>query len=164
MAAANVRSETLRTAFGALILLWAGVLIGVSFLAAPAKFAAPSLGLPVAMDVGRQEFGTLNLVEIGIALGALALAALARPARRVWLGLGIAALIVAAQSVWLLPLLDARAALIIQGQTPPPSPWHTLYVLAEVLKLLALLVTGWLALRIRRSGPGVPAARTGDDL
>lgn len=51
------------TALAALLLLWAGVLIGVSFLAAPAKFAAPSLSLPVAMDVGRQEFGTLNLVE-----------------------------------------------------------------------------------------------------
>jgi hypothetical protein len=147
MAVANVRSETLRMALGALILVWAGVLIGVSFLAAPAKFAAASLSLPVAMDVGRQEFGTLNLVEIGLAVATLTVAALVRPARTVWLGIGIAALIVAVQSVWLLPLLDARAALIMQGGTPAAAPWHTLYVVAEVLKLLALLVTGWLALR-----------------
>jgi len=33
------------------------VLIGISFFAAPAKFNAPSLSLPVAMDGGRQEFG-----------------------------------------------------------------------------------------------------------
>jgi hypothetical protein len=147
MAAAKVRSETLRTALGALILLWAGVLIGVSFLAAPAKFAAPSLSLPVAMDVGRQEFGTLNLVEIAFAVLTLALAALARPGRTIWLGIVTAALIVAAQALWLLPVLDARAALIIQGGTPPAAPWHSLYVLAEILKLLVLLVTGWLALR-----------------
>ncbi len=147
MIAANARSETLRTALGALILLWAGLLIGVSFLAAPAKFAATSLSLPVAMDVGMHEFGTLNLVEIGLAIVVLALAALARPGRWIWLGIGIAALIVALQTVWLLPLLDARAALIMQGGTPPAAPWHTLYVLAEVLKLLVLLVTGWLALR-----------------
>jgi hypothetical protein len=38
----------------ALLLLWAGVLLGVSVLAAPAKFAAPRLTLPVALDVGRQ--------------------------------------------------------------------------------------------------------------
>jgi hypothetical protein len=147
MIVANARSEALRTALGALILLWAGLLIGVSFLAAPAKFAATSLSLPVAMDVGMHEFGTLNLVEIGLAIVVLALAALARPGRWIWLGIGIAALIVALQTVWLLPLLDARAALIMQGGTPPAAPWHTLYVLAEVLKLLVLLVTGWLALR-----------------
>ena len=145
--AANARSLTLRTALGVLILLWAGVLIGVSFLAAPVKFAAPSLSLPVAMDVGREEFNALNRVEIGLALAALALAALARPRRAVWLCLGIAALVVAVQTAWLLPLLDARAALIIQGGTPPPAPWHALYAVAEVLKLLALLVAGWLGLR-----------------
>jgi hypothetical protein len=49
-----------RCALGAMIMLWAGVLIGVSFLAAPAKFNAPGLSLPVAMQIGRQEFGALN--------------------------------------------------------------------------------------------------------
>jgi hypothetical protein len=151
MTAAKVRSETLRMALGALILLWAGVLIGVSFLAAPAKFAAASLSLPVAMDVGRQEFGTLDRVEIAFAVLALAFAALARPARTVWLGITMAALIVAAQALWLLPVLDARAAMIIQGSTPAPAPWHAFYVIAEVLKLLILLVTGWLALAMRPS-------------
>jgi hypothetical protein len=162
MVAANARSETLRIALGALILLWAGVLIGVSFLAAPAKFAAASLSLPVAMDVGRQEFATLNLVEIGLAVLTLALAALARPARGIWIGTAIAALIVAAQTVWLLPLLDARATLIIHGGTPPAAPWHTLYVLAETLKLLVLIVTGWLALWTGRPGPRAPRERAPD--
>jgi hypothetical protein len=128
------------------ILLWAGVLIGVSFLAAPAKFAAPSLSLPVAMEVGRQEFHALNLVETGFALVTLALAAVARPGRTIWLGLGLAAMLVVVQGLWLLPVLDARAETIIQGGTPPEAPWHTLYVAAEVLKLLALLVIGWLTL------------------
>jgi hypothetical protein len=56
-------------------------------------------------------------------------------------------LVVATQTVWLLPLLDARAAVIIEGGTPPAAPWHELYVVAEVLKLVALLITGWFALR-----------------
>ena len=143
---------TLRCALGALILLWAGVLIGVSFLAAPAKFNAPSLSLPVAMDVGRQEFGVLNLVEIGLAILTLALAAYVRPGRLIWLALGIAALVVAVQALWLLPLLDARALSIIEGETPPAAPWHALYIMLEVLKLLALLVAGWLALWRLRAG------------
>jgi hypothetical protein len=130
-----------------LLLLWAGVLIGVSFLAAPAKFAAPSLSLPVAMDVGRQEFGTLNLVEAGFAVVTVALAFVVRPSRLVWVGLGLAILIVAVQGLWLLPLLDARAEMIIQEQTPPPAPWHALYIAIEIAKLAALLVAGGAALR-----------------
>jgi hypothetical protein len=152
MAAAHHRTEVARCGLGAVILLWAGVLIGVSFLAAPAKFTAPSLSLPVALEVGRQEFHALNLGETGFALVTLALAALARPGRTIWLGLGLAAIVVVAQGLWLLPVLDARAETIIQGGTPPAAPWHSLYIAAEVLKLLALLVIGWLALwRFRSS-------------
>lgn len=135
-----------RCALGALIVLWAGVVIGVSFLAAPAKFEAPGLSLPVAMEVGRREFGALNLAEIALGAVTLALAAYARPERPIWLGLAVAAVIVVLQRLWLLPVLDARAQLIIQGETPQPAPWHALYIGAEVVKLLALLVIGWLAL------------------
>jgi hypothetical protein len=133
-------------ALTAFLLLWAGVVIGVSFLAAPAKFAAPSLTLPVAMEVGREEFGVLNLVEVGFAVVTLALAFLVRPSRPTWVGLGLAAAIVALQGLWLLPVLDARAEMIMEGQTPPAAPWHTVYVVLEVTKLLALLGAGWLAL------------------
>jgi hypothetical protein len=54
--------------------------------------------------------------------------------------------IVALQGLWLLPLLDARAELIMEGQTPPAAPWHMVYIVLEVTKLLALLGAGWLAL------------------
>jgi hypothetical protein len=141
-----------RCALGALIMLWAGILIGVSFLAAPAKFDAPGLSLPVAMEVGRREFGALNLIELALAVVTLALAFYARPERTIWLGLGVAAVIVLVQWLWLLPVLDARAELIIRGETPEPAPWHALYIGAEVVKLLVLLVIGWLALSRPRSG------------
>ena len=151
MATLDRRLALARCALGALIMLWAGVLVGVSFLAAPAKFDAPGLSLPVAMEIGRREFGALNLTEIALAVVTLALAAYVPPQRAIWLGLGLAALIVVLQWLWLLPLLDARAVLIIQGGTPEPAPWHALYIGAEVLKLLALLTTGWLTLWRPRS-------------
>ena len=152
MATLDRRLAMARCALGALVMLWAGLLLGVSFLAAPAKFGAPGLTLPVAMEVGRREFGALNLTELVLAVVTLALAAYARPERTIWLGLGLAALIVLVQWLWLLPALDARAELIIRGETPEPAPWHALYIGAEVLKLLALLVIGWLALWRPRSG------------
>jgi Domain of unknown function (DUF4149) len=152
MATWDRRLAIARCALGALIMLWAGVLIGVSFLAAPAKFDAPGLSLPVALEVGRREFGALNVAELALAVVTFALAAYARPERAVWLGLGLAAVIVVLQWLWLLPVLDARAELIIRGDTPAPAPWHALYIGAEVLKLLVLLVIGWLALWRPRSG------------
>jgi len=151
MATSDRRFAIARCALGALIMLWAGVLIGVSFLAAPAKFGAAGLSLPAAMEIGRREFGALNLTEIALAVVILALAAYVRPGRAVWLGLGLAAAIVVLQWLWLLPVLDARAELIIQGGTPEPAPWHALYIGADVLKLLALLIAGWLTLRRPRS-------------
>jgi hypothetical protein len=152
MVTAHRRVELARSGLVVAILLWAGVVIGVSFLAAPAKFMAPHLSLPVAMEIGQREFHTLNVVETGLALAALALAALARPGRTIWLGVGLAAVLVVAQGLWLLPVLDARAKLIIDGGTPPDAPWHAIYVVAELFKLLVLLVTGWLTLRWLRSG------------
>ena len=147
----------LRTALPALLLLWAGVVIGVSFLAAPAKFAAPSLTLPVALEVGREEFGALGTVELVLLAATMALALLTRPGLMVWAGLGLAGLSVLAQWLWLLPVLDARVEVVIQGGTPAQAPWHTLYVVVECAKLLALLGAGWLALlATSRSRP--PAA------
>jgi hypothetical protein len=152
MATLDRRLSIARCALGALIMLWAGVLIGVSFLAAPAKFGAPGLSLPLALEVGRREFGALNLVEIALAAACLGLAAYTRPERAIWLGVGLAALIVALQWLWLLPTLDARAEMIIQGETPGPAPWHALYIGSETVKLLALLTVGWVALWRPRSG------------
>ena len=46
--------------------LWLGLLIGVSFIATPAKFVAASLTLPVAVDVGRVTFAFFNEIEWGM--------------------------------------------------------------------------------------------------
>jgi hypothetical protein len=146
------RAALARAGLTALLLVWAGMVIGVSFLASPAKFAAPSLSLPVALDVGRQVFATFGRVEIGLAL-ATSLLALAsrRSGALAWLVLGLIWLIVAVQGLWLLPVLDARVEMVLDGVQPPPSPWHGAYVVLEVTKLLALLLAGWLWWQPRRS-------------
>lgn len=56
--------NSLLAATVAVALLWTGLLLGVSFLATPVKFMAPSLTLPVALDVGRQTFMALNWLEL----------------------------------------------------------------------------------------------------
>jgi hypothetical protein len=172
------RSDVAVLALAVVSLVWIGVLLGVSFLATPVKFLAPSLTLPVALDVGRQTFQWLNRVEILFALAALAttvaydMPVLRRgsargesgPERRANDALPYATLLasillvaVAAQALWLLPMLDGRVEIIMQGAMPPPSWLHDAYVIVEAIKLGALVGGAWLAIaalrgRLARSG------------
>ena len=59
---------------------------------------------------------------------------------------------VALQGFVLLPLLDARVEIILQGGMPPPSALHDVYVLVEAGKLGALVGAAWLAVASLREG------------
>lgn len=147
MAPTPRRTDRARIALIALLLIWTGMLLGVSFLAIPAQFGAPSLPRPVAFDVVRQVFTAFGRFEIALALLSGALALLGRAPRLVWLLLALLGLIVAVQAGWLRPALDARVDLILEGQPPPPASWHQIYVGLEGLKLLGLLLVAWVAHR-----------------
>lgn len=136
-----------------LILLWAGLTLGVAFLATPAKFFAPNLSLPVALEVGQQTFHLYNRVEIGLLLGLAGLGAISAPPRGWWLALAVPAAVILLQALWLLPRLDARVAAIIAGSPPPPSRLHVLYIAAEGLKTLWLLAFGLGGLSPQAVGP-----------
>lgn len=132
----------LKMDIGSLVIaaVWIGMLVGLSFIATPAKFLAPSLTLPVALDVGRHTFSVFNRVEWAFSV-VLLLFVLVRPCG--WIsasGAIVAALVVAIETLWLLPLLDARVGLIIAGEHPAPSQHHTLYIGLEAAKVVALLV------------------------
>lgn len=131
----------------ALALVWAGMVLGVSFLATPAKFLAPSLALPVALDVGRHTYRMFGRVETALAaLLGLRAAASARP-RLIALAPSLAVL---AQALWLRPRLDARTRQIIAGgESPPPSDLHVAYIVFEAAKLAALLTLGLTSKRPR---------------
>jgi len=121
-------------------LIWAGMVLGVSFLATPAKFLAPSLPRRVALDVGWHTFRTFGWVEVALT-AVLGLSA-AAPTRQRPLALA-PGLIVLAQAFWLRPRLDARTRQVVDGgETPPPSGLHLAYVACEMAKLAVLLGLG----------------------
>lgn len=127
-------------------LFWLGLLCGVSFLATPVKFQAPSLDLPTALEVGRVTFALLARVEwlmVILLAGSLALGSLTRP--RLILATGLL-FIVALQSLWLLPVLDARIEAIVASNPTAPTYHHMLYAVTEVAKAVLLGVLGGLAL------------------
>ena len=148
--------------------VWLGLVVGVSFVATPIKFTAESLTRPVALDVGRVTFHLLNRIEWVLALALVAL--VLRSAQRVrWPRpvpalVGVVLVIVLAQTLWLLPELDARVAMIIDGVEPPRSILHTVFGVLEVAKVVALGIVGHLAPAGRRSpvsaGLSEPASNT----
>ena len=124
-------------------MLWAGGLLGVSFIAAPAKFWAPSLTLPVALDVGRHTFQFFNKLEV-VALVILLI--LVFRATKDSLTRGLASLIgllLLFQTIWLLPMLDQRVFIVLQGQTPPESRLHFVYIACDVWRFLLLVSIAW---------------------
>jgi hypothetical protein len=127
-----------REAVGFIALFWAGMIAGVSVLATPAKFLAPTLSKPAALDVGRHTFETLARAEWAMA-AALGIALLAG-GRRWTRSLG--ALLAGAlflQAVWLAPALDARVSAVIAGEPLEASSHHALYAGLEAAKLALLM-------------------------
>lgn len=133
--------------------IWLGMLVGVSFLATPVKFLAPSLTLPVALDVGHHTFRVFNKTEWLLSVLLLGLVLTGSRNVLALVGATIAAAMVLVETVWLLPLLDSRVALIIAGQQPEPSRLHAFYIACEVAKLASLLlVIIGMARRITENG------------
>jgi hypothetical protein len=133
---------TIESALAGVSLLWAGMVMGISFLEAPVKFRTPSLTRPVALDVGRHVFGALGKVEmVWAAVGVGVLSRTTFPPVSI-LSFLLAALIVLVQAFWLRPLLDRRILVILGGEEPESGPWHMLYIVLEIVKLVALLTAG----------------------
>lgn len=127
-------------AFGFVAMIWLGGLLGVSFLATPVKFQAPSLDLPTALDVGRVTFALLSKTEWALCAIVFATTFLSPRSRSLRLCVvAVLALVLITQAVWLLPLLDARVSQIMAGGVVPPTPHHLLYIIAEALKVILLL-------------------------
>lgn len=128
--------------------VWLGLVVGISFVATPVKFTADSLTRPVALDVGRATFHALNRIEWALALIVVVLLWRAAgrtsraPTRPDLMLAGVIVAIVMLQTLWLLPELDARVAMIIAGDEPPPSVLHTLFGVVEIIKVVALGVLG----------------------
>ncbi len=122
-------------------LVWLGVILGVSFLATPVKFMAPSLDLPTALEVGRVTFRMLANVEWIFAV-LLLLSAFWTRTRVPW-SIFVVLGIVALETLWLLPTLGARTDAIRAGTMPPPSYLHDLFIVGELLECAALVHAAW---------------------
>lgn len=124
----------------ALPLLALGMIVGVSFVAQPAKFLTPELSLAQLVSVG----GTLFDVSHAVQWAWLALLAFVVPRAKAnkalaWALLAGFALTLALQQFGLMPPLEARLVALKQRLQPEPSLLHFAYIALETIKLAALL-------------------------
>jgi hypothetical protein len=123
--------------------VWFGMVLAISFMEAPLKFQAPGITIPLGLGIGRLVFFALNKMEIVCAL--LLVIAFWRAgsnAKGEKILLGVAILILILETVWLLPVLGARADAVIAGTAPPFSKMHFLYIGFDAVKLVLLLMLG----------------------
>ncbi len=130
-----------------LTFVWVGLVLGISFLEAPLKFQAPNITLPLGLGIGRLVFGALNKVEWVFTLGIILSFWRGHFSFKVHYLYGFAFGILALQTLWLIPILDARAGQIIAGETPPPTYHHIGFIVVEFCKVAVLLAAGVVFLR-----------------
>ncbi len=130
----------------AVVFVWLGMVLAISFLEAPLKFRAPDVTLRIGLAIGRLVFRALNAVEVVFALTILLAVVLSPPPVPVTATLAVAMMALAAQLVAVRPRLTRRSDQVLAGLDAPRSRGHLAYVGLEVIKSLALIAGGVLLL------------------
>lgn len=130
----------------AVVFVWLGMVLAISFLEAPLKFRAPGVTLPIGLGIGRLVFRALNTVEVVLALALVASVAASSPAVAPVVALTIAVVVLIAQIAAVRPVLTRRSDRVLAGHDAPRSRGHLVYIGLEVIKVIALAAGGTLLL------------------
>lgn len=123
--------------------IWFGLVLGISFLETPLKFQAPNITIPLGLGIGRLVFFALNKIEIILAVLLLISFVKAKPKNKIAAAaFRTVVVLLFLETVWLLPVLDARAVSIINGENVQQSNLHLVYIVFDALKLVLLFVLG----------------------
>ena len=126
----------------AIIYLWIGFICAISFMEAWLKFRAPGVNIQIGLGIGRIVFGALNKMEWFFALLILIIFILTKqPVLSINnLFYYVVFIVLVIQTFCLLPILDERAELRIQGKNVENSFMHFYYVLFEFIKIIGLFI------------------------
>ena len=123
--------------------VWFGCIGAISFMEAPLKFTAPNITLALGLGIGRIVFHALNRIEIVLAVVMIVSLFAERPKTKFPLfSFAVILLLLFLETVWLLPLLDARAGEVIGGTAAPYSNLHVIYIVFDAIKFLLLPALG----------------------
>jgi hypothetical protein len=126
----------------AVVFVWLGMALAISFLETPLKFRALGVDIPFGLGIGRIVFRALNRVEIALALATLTAIVVGRPAGAIAALTAAILVILAGQLIAIRPRLNRRTDRVFAGQHPPLSTLHLYYVGLEAAKVLTLAALG----------------------
>ncbi len=126
----------------AVVFVWLGMVLAISFLEAPLKFRAPNVTLAIGLGIGRIVFRALNIVETCWAAILVASLILGLPGAAAGSAVMVAVIALAAQVIAVRPRLARRSDAVLAGLDAPRSLGHYVYIALEVVKTIALLVAG----------------------
>jgi hypothetical protein len=126
----------------AAIFVWLGMVLAISFLEAPLKFRAPDVTLRIGLGIGRLVFQALNGAEIVLAAVALVALSFDLPPTRIVAAIIVAIVALAGQLLAVRRWLNRRSDAVLAGQAGPRSRAHYVYIGLELIKVVALLVSG----------------------
>ncbi len=133
----------------AALFIWLGMVLAISFLEAPLKFRAPGVTIPLGLGIGRLVFRALNSCEAVLAAVIVVALVMGTPGTGVIVAVVVAIAALLAQVVGVRPALTRRSDAVLADASRAGSGRshaHYVYVGFEVVKVLALLVSGVLLL------------------
>lgn len=126
----------------AVVFVWVGMVLAISFVEAPLKFRAPGVTLKIGLGIGRLVFGVLNVFEYVFA-AVIAVALFTHETSAVLnTALLIAGGALLTQTIVVRPLLARRTSAVLEGYEGQRSRAHFAYVTLELVKVIALVWTG----------------------
>ncbi len=130
----------------AAIFVWLGMVIAISFIEAPLKFRAPDVTLRIGLGIGRLVFHALNGAELVLAATVLVALSFDLPRTSIVAAVIVAIVVLAVQLLAVRRWLNRRSDAVLAGHEGPRSRAHYVYIGLEVIKVVALLVSGILLL------------------
>lgn len=125
-----------------IVYLWIGFICAISFMEAWLKFKAPGVNIQIGLGIGRLVFSALNKVEWFFACMIIISLFVSKnyffSFYHIFYYLPL--LLIALQTFWLLPILDIRAQMHIDGKIVPHSNLHWYYVAMEIIKVVSLFL------------------------
>ena len=119
--------------------IWVGLILGVSFFAAPIKFTANGVSLEQLLAVGQVTFQAFSWIELS-AFALLVCASLVNLTRGVVICICLLGLLLLIQQFGILPGLDTELNRTVAGETIEETNLHMLYVAIDCVKLVVLFL------------------------
>ncbi|MPZ84716.1 MAG: hypothetical protein GEV28_31765 [Actinophytocola sp.] len=138
--------STGRAVAAAVIFVWLGMVLAISFLETPMKFRAPGVTLRIGLGIGRLVFRALNTVEVVLAVVLLVCVVLDQPPTRVVAPIAVTVAALVVQLAAVRPRLTRRSDAVLVGDDAPRSRGHHAYIALETIKVAALAFGGILLL------------------